>query len=235
MQIAAKSSPNNLSKPIEMKEYGGKAYRRQLFTRLAGAAPTYTVSSYYKGYRPASCLRLSPVEKPGQRLQTSSPKDFFMTEIGKNGLFPGKEPLHKAKFRLSDPDSSLVLSFDRTSSSSILLRLDSRGNNPLIPSDSAALKHSQRLCRGLSSRRGIHLSPNHFRSPPVPQRPVRSVCCLSVEVRPLTGSHPGLVGKEREGKEGKRERRRNERLLVAKTKEILQTELSPWYSFRLAL
>lgn len=219
-----------------MKEYGGKPCRRQLFTRLAGAAPTYTVSSYYKGYRPASCLRLSPVENPGKRQQTCSPKDFFMTEIGRNGLFHGKEPLRKVNYRSSDPDSSLVLSFDHTSSSSILLRLDSQGNNnPFISSDSAALKSSQRLCRGLSSRRDIRLSPNHFRSTPVPQKPVRPVCCLSVEVRPLTGNQGGMVGKEREGKQAKRERRRKERLLVEKTKEILKTELSPWYRLRLAL
>lgn len=205
-----------------MQEYGGKPYRRQLFARLAGSVPTYTVNSYNQGYKPA--------EKPGKQQQTCSSKDFYMTEMGRNGLIPRKESLHKGYNRPCD----LYSSFDHISSTSILLRLDSQGNNnPTVSSDFPAIKPSQRLRRGLSSRRETRLSPNHFLSTPVPRRTERSVCGLGVEVRPLTGNQGEIGGKQREGKLGKRERRRKERMLVEKTREILQ--LSPWCSLRLAL
>ena len=191
-----------------------EAYGTQLLTwNLAGSSrvvPLYSVST----------LRLSPIEK--LRARQCSQMDFFRRSVSNLVSRPLKQMPRNSYI---SPESSLVLSFEHSST------LDSQPYNSRVP---VGFKRGQRLWRGLSSRRGVHLSPNHFRS--VPQRkPARALCCLTVEARPLT-SHPTQRGaKEDKAVEAKRERRRTERLLLAKTKEMLHTEGSPARNFRLAL
>lgn len=163
---------------------------------------------------------LSSVEQLRPRVSVCSQFDFFRRSLN-------VKPLKHSSYL--GPDSSLVVSCDHSGST-----IDSRADNSRVPHDSLGLRRGQRLWRGLSSRRGVQLSPNHFRSAPQ-RKPARTVCCLTVEARPLTSHSPRRGAKEANAAEGKRERRRIERLLLAKTKEVLRTEGSPELNFRLML
>lgn len=186
--------------------------------------PIYTVSEDRR--RPNTSLRLIPIHRHAKKLTRNSHISSFSTQ--RNAASLPRESFHQTNNTSRLGYRPNISSQDHSGDHSLTLDIHSH------PQGVMKVKPGQRVWKGLSSRRGLQLSPNHFRSAPE-KKIYRTECCLSVETKSLIMNSSDVGMKRKKNTDLKVQKRREERLLLAKTKELLKYTLSPGRSVRPAL